>query len=155
MIRYNKIIELSSRNNQLQLKTDRGQTWETSLVKGTTTPWSDWWSKQHPSEFRRNQKDYFLELLARAFIEKHYTNTINLYVVYERGNGYNQQHDIALAHIPNANIWLLSTSDHTWIEESKLNNFKFDICTAMGSIETKGTKDIVWDLYDAFRKAYA
>jgi hypothetical protein len=154
MIRYNNTIELSIRNN-VQLKTDRGQTWETSAIQGTNTPWTDWWSKQNPSDLRKNQKDYFLELVSRAFKNKHYSNEIVLYTVYQRGAGYNQPHDIALANIPKQTIWLLSTNEHTWIEESSFSNIKFSVDTALPSINTQETQDNIWELYETFRRAYA
>lgn len=155
MIRYRKTIEIASRNGLTRIKTDCGQTYETSLVRGSTNPWTDWWNKQNPSEWRRDQKDYLLDLVSRAYRTKHYTNEIHLYVVYERGKGYNQPHDVAFARIPNENIWILSTEQHTWIEQCQFENFAFSTDTALPSIKEQSTRDVIWDLYESFRSAYA
>ena len=67
MIRYNKTIELQTKNNTQTLVTDRMERWELSQVKGSNTPWTDWWQRQHPSELRIWQKDSFLKLFADAY----------------------------------------------------------------------------------------
>lgn len=147
MIRYNKTIELQTKNNTQTLVTDRYERWELSEVKGTSTPWTTWWEKQHPSELRIWQKDSFLKLFADAYSKLNWHNSIQLYTVYQRGKGYNQQHDVVFATIPNAHIALLATNNHMWIHPCKFNNQVFDISNSIeGSILDAATRNTLYEI---------
>tara|TARA_R110000803_G_scaffold202735_2_gene268005 strand:+ start:785 stop:1267 length:483 start_codon:yes stop_codon:yes gene_type:complete len=153
MMRYNKTIELQTKNNTQTLVTDRFERWELSQVKGTNTPWTEWWKKQHPSELRIWQKDSFLKLFADAYSKMNWHNSIELYTVYQRGKGYNQDHDVVFATIPNADIALLATENHIWIQPCKFNNQTFDISNSIeGSILNPTTRNTLYTIEDSIVK---
>jgi hypothetical protein len=153
MIRYNKRIEfnINPNDNQLTLKTDRGQIWLTSAVKNSTTPWTTWWERQNENEWRRDQTDYFLKTFANTYLRLSYLNEPTLYVIYQKGGGYNQQHDMALMHIKNANVWFFSTHDHTWIYPSSYDSFVLDADKALGSIKERSVRQQIYDIDDVIR----
>lgn len=139
MIRYQHRIDLEkTRFDQWIIKTDRGNQYETQLVAGTGTPFTDWWSKQHQSELRRWQKDALFSEFSRTHGE------LELYLVYQRGGGYSQPHDIALAYCPNKRLWLLSTQDNTWIVPFT----HFDRETGLGPIDQKDVRSEIYKVID-------
>jgi hypothetical protein len=149
MIRYNHNIEFNIRDQQLLIKTDRGQQWLTSAIKNTATPWTDWWSRQDGSEWRRDQMDYFLKTFANTYQRQSYLNEPTLYVIYQKGGGYSQAHDMALMHIPRVNTWFFSTTDHTWIHRSSHSNFTLNIQQALGSLQHLSVRQQIYEIDDA------
>jgi hypothetical protein len=155
MIRYNKSIEfdISTTTNQLTLRTDRGQQWLASAVKNTTTPWTTWAERQYESEWRKDQMDYFLKTFANTYLRLSYLNEPTLYVLYQKGGGFNQQHDMALMHIEHEGIWFFSTQNHTWIHKTKFNFFNLNIEQALGPISDKLVRQQIYAIDDAIINA--
>lgn len=150
MIRYNNRIDVnrSPTTGELSLTTDRGQHWRASVVKNTATPWTTWWERQYDSEWRRDQMDYFLKTFANTYQRWDYLNKPTLYVLYQKGGGYNQDHDMALMQIAHSNVWFFSTHDHTWITRQPYDNFVFDISSALGSIAEGTVRQQLYEIDD-------
>lgn len=147
MIRYSKTIEMNiTRNEEIRLKTDYGQTWHATLVKDFN-PFGEWLHANH-TKLREYQRD-MIQLIHQAYNKEYDMNSIDLYWVYQRGKGYkNQSHDVALAHIPSKYLWILMTSENTWLLENKYNNFNFRVEDASGSVTDEYTQDLIWNFRD-------
>ena len=142
MIRFKKQITIKENlAGDWQLKTDFGQTWELNPIEDIMTPITKWWEKQHHSELRQWQKDALLKLFADAL------GAPIPFVIYQRGKGYSQPHDLFVARFNN--LWIVSTQEDLWIKESKHSNFTLDKEDTLGSILNKSVRD---DLYQAVDK---
>lgn len=142
-MRYNKrIIAKRNRLDQLILESDRGEVYETNLVANTPTPLSDWWSKQNQSELRHWQKDAFIGEFWRQHGE------LDLYVLYKKGQGYSQPHDLTLAYSPTKKVWMLSTEQHTWLMPDTGDDVIFNIDLAFGPINTKESRFEIYTIID-------
>lgn len=127
MIRYKKEITIKeSRTGDWQLTTDFGQTWELNPIEHGNTPITNWWEKQHQSDLRQWQKDVILKLFADAF------GCVTPFVVYQRGKGYSQPHDLCVARF--GDIWIISTQDDLWITENKYATFTLKKEDTIGSV---------------------
>lgn len=150
MIRYRRAIELkTNRNGDIALETDMGQTWRTTLVK-SHNHFGEWlWS--HHTSLREWQKD-MMALIHEAYNPEYNLHPIELYWVYQKGTGYqNQSVDIALARIPTKNIWVLMTPQNTWIQENKHGNFSFLVEDSSGPVTDEKTRDEIWNFRDYMR----
>lgn len=146
MIRYKETIQFSvNSNDEIRLQTDMGQFWLASIVK-ERNPFGVWLTTQH-TRLRETQRDY-LHLIHQAYSKEYDDNPMNIHWVYQRGKGYNSASDVALGHIPTKNIWVLMTSEHTWIQEASNNKFVFRVSDASDSIMKETTQDQIWDFSD-------
>jgi hypothetical protein len=152
MIRYRKTIGVkTTRNGDLYLDTDLGQTWKTIQSNGQTAI-SDWLWQSAQTEQCHWQKD-MAKVVLDAFVHELKDQTpYTIYHVYQRGQGYqSRQSDVFLMRIPSHNAWFLSTSDHTWIFEESLENFHINIETAIGSIMDREVRQQLYDWSDQRR----
>lgn len=128
-MRYNKRITLKqTRQASLQLASDRGEVYEVTAASKSNQPITDWWEKQNQSDLRGWQKD----ALFKEFWRLH--GELELYMIYKKGQGYSQPHDLALAYSTTKNIWILSTEQHTWLMPNSDIQTVFDIDLAFDSI---------------------
>jgi hypothetical protein len=147
-MRYNKTIEIkTNRNGEVTIDTDRGQTWKTTVVK-EENPFGTWlWA--HHTPLRTYQRD-FMQIIHKAFNPEHACHAIELYWVYQRGRGYQDQTaDIALARIPTCNVWIIMTPDNTWLIENQFSNFTLKVSDALGPVTDQYTKDQLWNFHDS------
>jgi hypothetical protein len=143
MIRYQKRIELKeNRSGQWIIDTDRGDQYDTQFIGTTAHPVTDWWSKQYQSELRTWQKD----ALIGEFWRQH--GELDLYLVYKRGQGFSQQHDIMLAYSPSKKLWLFSTEQHTWILPKNYSHTELNIELALGSVLDFETRQSIYNIID-------
>lgn len=131
LIRFNNTLEIStSAKGDIDIKTDRGVTYKTSIVNGNAAR-TEWWNKQNKSNLRELQKDVFLGETNRIFTRMNWTNEMTYYLVYEPRKGFAQSHDIVFARIPNKNLWLIGTNNYSWLHNSAKPNFILDIQDAV------------------------
>jgi hypothetical protein len=144
MIRYRKQIELKeNRHAQWILDSDRGDQYETQFIGKTPHPMTDWWSKQHQSELRAWQKDAVLGEFWRQHGE------LDLYLIYKRGQGYSQPHDMTLAYSPQCSLWLFSTEQHTWILPRTHSHTNFTVDLALGSVLDPQARQDIYQIIDS------
>lgn len=140
MIRYRRKIQLKLTKLGWVIDTDCGDEYHTISINEQSTPVTAWWDQQHKSELRTWQKDCVIrdawDLLG----------PLELFLVYKKGQGYNQAHDLALAHEPKRNIWLLSTAEHTWVLPTTTSEPQFHIDLAFGSIDSRQSRSQVYEV---------
>ena len=144
MIRYNKTIYIKKTKYGNRLETDRGEVYEMMAITAisNSTPITTWWDKQSQSKLRRDQLDCIVKEYWRQ------NNALDLFVVYKKGEGYSQSHDILLAFDPIQNIWILSTEQHTWFELDSVNGVSFKTSDALGSLENMDTRLEIYEVID-------
>lgn len=149
MIRYRKNIQVkTNRNGDLSLETDFGQTWRTIQINGKN-PMSDWMYQSAQQELQHWQKDIAKVVLDSFVHEMQDHCPYVLYNVYQKGQGYaSTQSDVFLMRIPHNNVWFLSTSQHTWVFEEKLQNFPIPVEEALGSILDLQVRQILYNWSD-------
>jgi hypothetical protein len=142
MIRFkNQITIKQYSSGDFQLKTDFGQIWELNPITHGNTPITVWWEKQHQSELRTWQKDALLKLFGDAL------GSATPFVVYQKGKGYSQPHDLFVAKF--FDLWIVSTQDDLWITETKYGEFILNKDDSIGSILDPYIRK---DLYQAVDK---
>jgi len=145
MIRYNNQIILEfRRNNQWQLKSDRGQVYDILLYDDLTT----WWNTQAQTDIRTWQKDICVGETANAF------GRLQLYNVYEKGRGYGQNHDICLVGSEQHGLWVLSTNHDYWICFNSGGVVTFDRKDSLGSILNPNDRQLIYQINDQLRQEY-
>lgn len=148
MIRYNKRIELKQhRNGEWKILTDRGDEYQTQLIVNNPGPLTYWWQQQHHSPLREWQKD--------AVIKDSWwiLGPLELYLVYKKGQGYSQPHDIALARYSRNDIWILSTEENTWILPATRGDQMFVRELALGSINQADVRQKFYELLREIKQA--
>ena len=144
MIRYkNKISLIRTRAEEWVIESDRGSKYLTSQITNTTTPITDWWDKQHPSELRLWQKDALIKSLCDAFGE------MDLFTVYKSGAGYSQPHDIVMAR--HTDIWIFATELDTWIVKDSSSQVWLNKEDSLGSILDRTTREEIYKIADAIK----
>jgi len=113
-------------HNNWDIRTDVQDQWCVISTGGKNTPWGTWWEQQHQSELRRWQKD-----VAKEF--KHIRD-LTPYLIYKPKHGYNQPHDLFLAHSDQQNVWIFSTQEDFWIQHSTQSPVKFFLTDSLGSV---------------------
>lgn len=131
-----------------RIRTDRGQIWELNwLTKGHGEYglYTNWWRNQYPSELRTWQKE----------ILKDFGNAIrdrSLALVYERGQGYNQAHDIAVGRFKN--YMVMMTEQDCWVQYTRYDTTDFDRTHSMGSVLDKQVQTELFKICQALKKEY-
>lgn len=143
MIRYNKRISIIENKYGLRLESDRGEIYELMPINYETNqaPVTSWWDKQAQTDLRRLQLDCIVKEYWRQ------NGPLKLFLVYKKGEGYSQPHDIVLAHDDKHNLWILSTEQHTWFEPSK-DTMVFNVDNAMGSISNESDRLGIYEVID-------
>lgn len=143
MIRYNKKITIKESKFGKRIETDRGDLYEMMPVSfsNNEAPVTTWWDKQAQTDLRRDQ----LDCLIKEYWRQH--NPLDLYLVYKKGDGYSQPHDIMLAHDPQQELWILSTREHTWFEKQVTDTI-FHTDNALGSIGDIESRKIIYEVID-------
>lgn len=143
MIRYNKKITLKKTHTGFVLETDRGDIYNTSIIGGSTThPITDWFEKNAQTELRKWQMDAILKEYWRLH------GPLDLFLVFKKGMGYSQPHDILLARDTARGIWILSTNDHTWLAPDN-NGTEFNVDLSLGSVNSKEDRSELYKLLEA------
>lgn len=128
MIKYrNKITIRKMPSEEWRITSDRGDTYETFKIVNNMTPWTAWWDMNHHSDLREWQKD-----VGQMFAGKF--DDLTPFVVFKKGHGYNQPHDIFIAHSEHHKIWIMMTNDDIWITNTDYAQFDFDKADSIGSI---------------------
>jgi hypothetical protein len=143
MIRYNKRITVKETKYGKKLETDRGDNYELMAIssENNQTPVTSWWDKQAQTGLRRDQLDYIVKEYWRQ------NSPLELFLVYKRGEGYSQPHDILLAYDNTKEIWILSTQEHTWFVKGG-DDVVFNADDAMGSITNHDARLEIYEVID-------
>jgi hypothetical protein len=146
MIAYGKkIILRENRTGDWMLESDKGFKYLTSPIVNTRTPITDWWEKNVHNDLREWQKDAIVKTLGDSF-----DATIIPYLVYRKGHGYSQSHDITLVRFDTT--WVLSTQKDLWITNSNYGEIIFDIEDSLGSVLDRNVRDVVYKIADAIKE---
>lgn len=146
-IRYNKKIRLVRRTmDEWYLESDTMDRYEiTRFTTEKSIPIGEWWSKNHNSDLRDWQKEMLIKDAYRAL-----DITPELFLLYKKGQGFNQPHDLVLVKF--ADTWILSTTDHIWISQLTDSNHTFHTDDAViGSIMIRENRDLLWESFEQFR----
>lgn len=153
MIRYkHKLSFNTSRNGELYIETDMGQTWK-CLEVNDSSPMTAWIAKSAQTELQHWQKD-IAKVVVDAFVDQlpdFGSSSYTLYHVYQKGQGYRSTSDVMLMRIPSRNIWFISTEKNTWMIENKFDNFTLFTSDALGSILEKTVRTTLYDFSDSQR----
>lgn len=142
MIRYRKQIKLAkSPNGEWRIESDRGDRYETFKIENNSTPWTAWWDMNVHNDLREWQKD-----IGRMFANK--WEDLTPYVVFKKGHGYNQNHDVFLAHSEKENIWLMMTAEDMWIVPTNYGEFHIAKEDSLGSVIEQDTRQTIYNLLD-------
>jgi hypothetical protein len=146
MIRYKRKITIRETNYGLKLESDRGSVYELSAIKPGTVdaPITSWWDKQAQTDLRRDQLDCIIKEYWRQY------NPLELFLVYKKGEGYSQPHDIMLVRDPVKNVWILSTQNHTWFEIAS-GEITFDVDDALGPISNLDSRLDIYEVIDGLQ----
>jgi len=152
MIRYRKTIQVkTSRNGDLFLETDLGQTWRTIELSGRNAI-TEWMYNSAQTTLQHWQKDIAKVVLDAFVHEMQDEHVYTVYRVYQKGQGYTSTaSDVFIMRIKHLNIWYISTSDNTWIFEEKLENFPLMVSDAEGSILEREVRQMLYDWSDTQR----
>jgi len=148
--RYRKNLTMRiNRFNNWQLITDQGQEYGLKMSPPTTTPYGDWLKGEtmgHYAELRRKyQMDYAFKEWAMAFEP---SIRLNLYNVFLKDYGWNQDHDVAVAHDTVNKTWLVLTERDFWIQQTDYREFELNVKDSLGCIRDKEVQDNFWNLTD-------
>jgi hypothetical protein len=124
---------------------DSGIDYEVSLANISMNRWV---SQQSESELRQWQKDIVLAMMIDTF------GPIDKFLIYQRGHGYNQDHDLCLSRSQNHNFWCLSTEHDFWITRQDGREIIFDRRDSMGSILNRHDRHRIYDLFDQAKSQY-
>lgn len=143
-LRYrNKITLDRTQLETFKILTDLSDEYETAwITKNSNTPIGDWWQKQHQSDLRIWQKETIRDLKNYLFED------LTPLMVYKRGHGYSQPHDIALAYSEQDKVWVFMTERNTWITQNGYANFTLNVEDAMGPVTDRATRDELWQLIE-------
>ena len=143
-LRYrNKITLDKTKLGTFKITTDLADEYETAWTNTrSATPWGEWKEKQHLSDLRQTQLDWFRTLATTLF------NDLKPLMVYKRNNGFSQPHDIAVAYSDQDSVWVFMTESHTWITQSAYANFTLNVAEAFGPITNKDTVEELWKLIE-------
>jgi hypothetical protein len=143
MIKYrNKISLRCIPNAEWRITSDRGDIYDTFKVEDKSTPWTAWWDRNHHSDLREWQKD-----IGRMFAIKY--EDLTPFVIFKKGHGYNQQHDMFLAHSEQHKVWLMMTQDDFWIMPCDFGEFHFDKQDSLGSVLESDIRKVIYEIIDA------
>ena len=144
MIRYNKKIGIKqTRQGEWIIESDRGQRFDTLPIIDNSTPITRWWESQHQSELRQWQKDMLVKSFSDAL------GSLDLFIVFQKGHGYNQPHDLVVA--KKDDIWIVSTQEDTWITRNGQSEFWLTRDESLGSVLEKTTRDELWNIIDGLK----
>ncbi len=152
MIRYRKSIEIkTTRNDELHLETDIGQSWRTFEIYDSNA-FTEWMYTSAKGDLQTWQKDIAKVVLDA--LNNHITSTksVILYKVYQKGRGYKDSSgDVFIMRIPNCDLWFISTTEHTWIFQESLENFYIKVENAEESVLNKEMRQRIYDWSDGLR----
>lgn len=142
----NEVYVELNRNNEWQIRTDRGDILRTKI----SDDMMDWAEAQNSSEFRDLQKECFVK-----DIQSH-VGLATMFIVYRPNSLWlRQYHDIVLGNIEKYKIWFLSTRSHTWITESDSAMITFNINNSLGDINNlEFRKTILYPYVDTLQKKF-
>lgn len=144
MIRYNKrICVKQTRQGEWVIDSDRGQRFETLQVHDALTPITRWWDSQHHSDLREWQKDVLIKQFSDVL------GQLDLFIVFQRGHGYNQPHDLVVA--KRDDIWIVSTQEDTWITKNNQSEFWLTKDDSLGSVMERSTREELWKISDGLK----
>lgn len=149
MIAYSKKIVLrENRTGDWYLESDKGAKYLTTAIINTRTPITDWWEKNDHSDLRQWQMDAIIKTLGDSFT----ANGISIvpYLVYRKGHGYSQPHDITLVRF--GKTWILSTERDLWIDDSGYGEIIFNVDESLGSILNRNVREVVYKVADAIKE---
>ena len=142
MIKYrNKISVRQVPNAEWRITSDRGDIYDTFKISEKSTPWTAWWDMNYHNNLREWQKD-----IARMFAMKY--EDLLPYVVFKKGQGYNQEHDILLARSEQHKIWILITENDFWISNNDYGEFHLDKQESLGSILDPEIRKVLYEVID-------
>jgi len=142
MIKYRNAITLRKMpTDEWRLNSDRGDVYETFSIVNNQTPWTAWWDMNHHSDLREWQKD-----IARMFAGKY--EDLTPFVVFKKGHGHSQPHDIMLAHSEQHKVWILMTNDDFWIVNCDYGQFDFNKKDSLGSVLDLDTRHLLYSVVD-------
>jgi len=151
---YRKQIELNLDNDKLTIKTDSGD----HFIAFTRKTITDWASELPPGEFRSIQKEY-LKMVLDGISHKSRTGTgeIKMFLCFRPGADYKSQSvDLAVLQVPDRDIWIVSTYQHTWFVDSKQTNLKLktedgDRYICFDAISEKPTQEHIFQFREQMR----
>lgn len=152
MIRYRKKLQIkTSRNGDLFIETDLGQTWRTIQLSGKAAL-TEWIHTSAQTNLQHWQKD-MAKVVLDAFVQEIQDEHVyTIYRVYQKGQGYTSTaSDVFIMRIKHLAVWYISTSDNTWIFEEKLENFPLATEDATGSILDLQVRQNLYDWSDQRR----
>lgn len=152
MIRYRKTIQIkTSRNGEMSIETDLGQTWRTLELNGSHAL-TDWIHQSAQGSLQHWQKDMSKVVLDAFVHEIQDHHNYKVYKVYQKGHGYQSTaSDVFMMRIPQHAVWCIFTSEHTWIFEETLDNFPLTVEDAEGSILKETVRQSLYDWSDTMR----
>jgi len=151
MLNYRtKIFLNTNANNDVEIKTDMGAHWYTvEHHNNEKLTIGSWWEKQAQIEIRSWQKDICIQMGADAM------GMPVPYIIYKKGGGFSQPHDMCLAYYPSAGHYIFSTHRHFWIQQkNKSKETVLDIKDSIGCILNAEHRSKIYSVIDEFKDRY-
>jgi len=142
---YRNHIILKERQTGLTLTLDSSIVYQVNLYNFSI---NEWWDKQHQSDLRSWQKDIAIGMMMDIF------GPMDLFLIFQKGQGYNQPHDLCLSKSQNHNVWCLSTKNDFWLIQQTDNQVVFDIAESMGSVLLSSARKDIYTVMDQLKKKF-
>jgi hypothetical protein len=142
LIRYNKKISMSYRDELPMFTTDTGQIWRTTTPYQGINNLNSWWENHRQDKLGHWQKDALVRNLANASESK-----IEFYNPYRVGHGFQEQPDLTVVKLVKSQIWIISTAEHTWLEPDTAGaGQQFITSRAMPPITDPAARDLIYQV---------
>lgn len=109
-----------------------------------------WWEMNAQTELRDWQKDIILKMGADAM------GDWRSYILYKKGQGHNQTHDMCLTYFSHSNLFIFSTQRDFWIiEKQKGKLTMLDVNDSVGSIlDPIVRQTVIYPIFDELKTKY-
>lgn len=140
MLNYRKKVVLRETGENLIIETDAGATWHTSPVFGSNVITS-WWKEQNQSELRMKQKEFGIQFPSMC------TGKIIPYLIWKKGMGFKQPHDMSLCYSISSKLYFFSTLNDFWIYPKNPSGITvLEKSASLGSLDIKDNEDEIYDI---------
>lgn len=147
LLNYNNKITIESNKKKNFIRTDTNDIF---WLRSKRTI-QDWYKAQKPSQFRLTQREQFLTL-KDAFNYENYEYQIQMFVGIKPETQPTEPTDLSVMRVPNQELWIISTHQHTWFTQTPLNQFELTTEQAFGGVESKETQEHIWQQREMARR---
>lgn len=146
MLVYHKRVFITHNNNDIGIDTDSHDKYYSLTVDNINR----WWDMNAQTELRDWQKDIVIKMGVDAM------GDWRSYILYKKGEGYNQPHDMCLIYFSHSNLFVFSTRRDFWIwERQKGKMTMLNVDDSLGSILDPTVRtELIYPIFDELKAKY-